>query len=864
MPNNWPEWCDADALDPAFAARLFPGGVISKEWDKLVTGELLSTPVQYIEQCLVPEVAGWSDPEWLDRGWQALAQAEQWVAIPEWSKLQPYAPEAKMGAARDALVKAMRVPSGKAWVRARHCYARTEIKGPAALSHFFRRVAGRHLCGYPAEAKTRFGADRWRALLRFLGVSWEPKILALDGDPDQVLEPPDQTTFRDEIYRRDNIRYLKRDWHLEGFPACLGKSMPPATLMEMIASLQLTSAELRAEWLKVVGADKTHLPSPYRSFVEYQLRCVPYLPVKPNIWGKSVVEGREAFWPQSGISGVTPNLDLAGFKDPKRAALRPLLAAALKYQSSLPERWEEWLAWNKALVAAVERDEVPRGLRSARDFYEHMLDTKHGGSDGAKPARVVCADPGSPTGLKAVPRTDACWIDRPAFAAPDVLDALTAAGLAYIPALLDAAPDASRQLGISKASEKVAIVPSFDEAEKAQPSLERRLEARWRAIAVQCEAKRAKLPPRPRLRAVHGLTLATSFQDKAVAEISSIAFRNGDEWLIDIGNPWDAVAVALADGAGHAADLRYRFAAILNARNAEAVARVLLEDGIPAYKLASLKLASDGEEEEADDQAEAAGAGGSADSGAQPSPKDEVTKDDEPSAPPPAPPPAPHPPPPPSRSDRPAGDHRASGTLTHRPIYDPPSGEGSGSGPGGGWSGQYAAGITGELWLRGLLTARLPVGWTATLNERDEHAGESDIVVRSTDREWHVEVKTLSSERLYWSNLEREKAERQRDRYWMCFLVRQDYAWRIHWSWDPLADLLKCERRVQWQWSNEVEGPRLAKDSWQPISGSGNPKAPPDRATAVIRILDEHVRALPQDDPTLTLFWQRLGDLKSD
>jgi hypothetical protein len=666
------------------------------------------------------------------------------------------------------------------------------------------------------------------------------------------LASPEQSIFRREIYLRDNIRHLKLDWHLEAFPECLGKGISPAPLMEMIASVYLTAAELRGEWYKMTGTDKTHSPSPFQSFVQYQLRRLPYLPVKANIWGKRQTEGREAFWPQTGIRGVTPDLDLIGFKDPRRAALRPTLAHALGFQTRLPDRWDEWLRWNDALVAAAERGEIPGGLRSTREFYEQMLDPSHGGKESAKPAKIVCVDPTAPGGLKPVPRAAAAWIDRPALATPEVLAALSAAGLPYLPALLATASGATDQLGVSPASQKIEVAPGYEEEPNAQTALQRRLDARWRAIAVQCEAKRAKLPPKPRLRAVHGLTLTISLKGKAVAEVASSAFKDGDEWLIDIGRRWDAVASALCDGIGYASDLRYRFAAVLHAPNADAVTRLLLDDGIPSYKLATLKLDDTEDEQEGEDgvvgaepdeslAATASGENGGGNSDATPSP--------------------PPPRPPPEQPSRPAGSHFSSGTLAHRPLYDSPNnrdGSRSGGGGGGGWGPQHAAGIAGEEWLRQLVASRLPEGWAVALNERDEAAGESDIIVRSPTGEWHVEVKTLSSERLYWSDLEREKAERQPQRYWMCFLVRQGYSWRIHWSWDPLVDLLPCERRVQWQWASESEGPKLAKHSWEPIGGTGPPMIPPDRATTVIRILDDQVRALAEDDTSLSLFWKRV------
>jgi hypothetical protein len=853
-PADWPGWCEADALDLEFAAEVFPNGAIPKEWERLATGVILTETRQYLERCISPAAARWDDAEWSRLGWEALDRVERWAGIGDWTKMKPYAPRAGLGSTRDALVGVMRVPTGRGWSRGRSCYARTEIKGSGALSRFFKSVPGRELCGYPSEARRRFTAERWRSLLRYLGVSWEPKILLLEGDADAVLPGPDHSAYSFEIGRTDGLRYLNLDWCLEAFPECLADPGPAATLMEMVASVQMTSADLTAEWFKVSGTSKTHAPSSTRSFVSFQLRRSPYLPVKPNIWGKRVVGGSEAFWPQGGIRGITPDLDLAGFKDPRRNALKPTLSAALRFRTKLPESWADWLAWNAALVAAVERGEVPGGLRSARDFYELMLETKPV-QDAAPPAKVVCVDPGSPTGLKAVPRNRATWIDRPALAAPEVLGALAAAGLSYLPALLGTAPNASARLGIVRATERVVISPSFEEAPSGQARLERRLEARWRAIAVQCEHKRVKPPPMPELRAVHGLTLRVSLGWESVAEIASTAFRHADAWLIDIGNEWEAVAAALSDGMGHAADLRYRFAAILRAQNGDAVLRLLLEDGIPGYKLTALRL---------DDSEDAVGEDGAAvrdTSGASAEPDPAGVTDDGSTAaapPPPPPSPSPSPSPPPAPPSRPAGNQFASGTLARRALYDAPvDRDGSRSG-GGGWSNQQAAGLAGEEWLRGLVRQRLPQGWSLTTNERDEAAGESDLIVRSPTSEWHVEIKTLSSERLYWSDLERGKAERQQGRYWMCFLVRQAYAWRIHWSWNPLVDLLPCERRLQWQWARESEGPRLAKGSWQPIGGTAAPTAVPDRATAVIRMLDPQVRALPEDNVLLKLFWQRV------
>jgi hypothetical protein len=848
-PPDWPNWCNADALHPELAAALFPNGVIGKEWERLVGGVLLRTPAEQLEHCFAPSLGRWDEASWAEHGYAALELVERWANIGEWSKIKPYAPQAKIDNTRQALVDAMRVPTGKTWAPARTCYARAEIRGSTTLTRYFKPVLGRALCGYPSEAKRRFSAERWRALLRYLGVSWEPKILLMADLSEAVLDEPDSASYENVNYHRESLRYLKLDWYLEGFPDCVvGTS--PAMLMEMVSSLHRVAGDLEARWHKVANTDATHVPSRDPSFVHHQLRETCFLPVKPSIMSRALMRGREAFWPGTGVRGITPELDLAGFNDPRRGALRPAIVAMLRLRTKLPEDWTVWLSWNESLCAAVEHGAVPRSLATAREFYERMLETGLGRAATTKPASLVCSDPSAPSGLTVVPRAEACWIDRPALASPEVLIALSAAGLRYLPALLGAAPDAVTQLGIEKASEKVSILPSYDEAApKGQALLERRLEARWRAIAAQCEAKRARLPTKPKLRAVHGLSLNLSLNGKPVTQIASIAFRQGDEWLIDLGHRWEGIALALTDGAAQGADLRYRFAAVLTASSKAAVERLLQEDGIPSYKLAMLRLDDDAEEEPELDIGEA---GEAMSDNALQAANDEGEQEADPA-------PLPNPPPPPlTPPERPAGNQFANGSLRPRPLYDPPSEhEGGGGARNGIWGNQAAAGMAGERWLRDLMLLGLPKGWSAALNERDAAAGESDIVVRSPSAEWHVEVKTLSSERLYWSMLEKAKAERQKGCYWMCFLVRQGYAWRIHWSFDPLVDLLACERRMEWRWDSEREGPKLAVDGWQPISGTSMPQAEPDSATIVIRMLEAQLRALPEDSTKLNLFWKR-------
>lgn len=854
-PAQWPSWCLADALAPAFVEAVFPGKVLGKDWLALLDDQLHRTPEAFLHFCLAPTVAQWGDEDWDRHGWELLERVADWATLGEFSATKPYAPTGKPETARDALVDVARIPTAKKWVRARHCYARTELGAPACFARFFKEVPGRHLCGFPSEARQRFTREQWRALLRYVGVSWEPKIWKFGDDLGADLAGPDEQGFWRGL--TETLKYREDDWYLEAFPECLGDDVPAGSLMTMVEDVHRGCEDLEGSYLKIWGAWKTHAPKPFKSFVQFQLRRTPFLPVRPNIWGTTRATGSKTYWPRRGIPGITPNLDLSGIKEPRRVQLRASVGKVLAIRSDLPTGWDEWIEWNKALVTATNENRVPGGERTPRAFYEAMLEAKflHIGNP---PDSLVCVSAGAPGGLESVPRSRAAWIDKPALAAPEILDALSQAGLRYLPPLLERGAAAPARLKVPRASTMVRIVPDYIDADPATRRYENLLRARWRAIAAQCEAKRVRPPAFPKIRAVNGLNLSIGFDETPVTQISASNFLDGDVWLIDLANPTEALASALAEGVGHGADLRYRFSALLKARNRDEVMRALLEDGIPPYQLAAVQLEDDPEPEEEilATAAESTDTADTADSG----PETLGARDGGQISSPPPPPPPPAPSEPTIDPTRRFGaQYFASGELAARPLYDPEPSSGGGGGGGsggGGWSQQQMeAGSDGEAWLAARIAATAPNGTSIARNIRDDLNGESDIIIEQALGSWHVEVKTLSTERIYWSDLERGKAERNRSRYSMCLLVPHAYAYRVYWSWDPLADLLACERRMQWQWATESPGPRLAADSWLPANGMRTPERLPDRATAVIRIQPHHLAGLELDDFTLTAMW---------
>src|SRR5690606_20157450 len=128
-------------------------------------------------------------------------------------------------------------------------------------------------------------------------------------------------------------------------------------------------------------------------------------------------------------------------------------------------------------------------------------------------------------------------------------------------------------------------------------------------------------------------------------------------------------------------------------------------------------------------------------------------------------------------------------------------------------------GLRAEAWLLRQILHNLSAGWQCFENERDDLLRETDLLLKRGKEEWHIEEKCLTTERIYWSELEREQAELFPGRYLMAFLVEDDAgSFLLHWSWNPLNDLQGCDRRLEWLWEGRQEGESL-RTTWKPDPG---------------------------------------------
>lgn len=133
-------------------------------------------------------------------------------------------------------------------------------------------------------------------------------------------------------------------------------------------------------------------------------------------------------------------------------------------------------------------------------------------------------------------------------------------------------------------------------------------------------------------------------------------------------------------------------------------------------------------------------------------------------------------------------------------------------GTGGGTGGQAGReqGEKAEKWLLGRLKERLPErdGWTYELRVRDEEQRETDILLNHREYgEFHVEVKSMKGQVIYWSRNEIAKAKDHPGKYFMAVLLeQQDDDYEENWLTDPLEQLREeGDVKGVWLWDSRED-----------------------------------------------------------
>lgn len=882
-PEEWPAWLPADTLHPS-AEELLNGYDAAAEarWVSLLTGRLLRSQDDWLKRSLVGTIDAWDNEDWEAHGFEALGLIEKWANVPEFGHQGAFVERPDDTSVRAALARVVRVPTRDGWIRAVEAYANRDLGAPLELAAYFKEVSDRYVVGVPRQATLLFGAKKWKALLRFLGVAWEPKIKLVQRNG-SLPRNPAYSRFRQSLTEL-GLNYINQEWYIEHFPAALER-VGPSQVATCMMTLSAAVAPLSGRWRKVYSADRTHAPTPYTSFANYQMRKERYLPQRP-IGGRrgDRLAPHELFWPGKGIPGITPILDVGTINTLRRAALKATFVDGLGVRSSLPTDWGTWCAWSDEVLAGIEADAIP-STKAVRDFYDALLRNARRPDGTAKISKVAAIRPGQHDEIVVEKSGNTLWIDQGRFENQEVLNGLGLIGKAIFPVRLERGIGAVQALGVRCASEVLEVEPSYESApEKRTKFLERRVAGRRGALAAICATKAQPLRSIPRLIAVQDLRLRISIEGQMLADRSSASYNNGLTWLISLQAPdlWEAVAAAIAEGfGGHGADLKYRFAKVLKARRDE-VAAILADDGIPGYRIkeALYDFEETGDEEdhtEEGGETDISGAGAvdasegddAQDAGSFDDEEDEnedggegeddpgvvdglvdTAEDDNGNE---------------GNASR-SGGGRPKGHLTRKALFGGGRNQdeqkrGARREAAEAAKAVAARGMRAEAWLMQRISYNLDASWTCTANVRDDQLRETDVLLSRAGEEWHVEVKSLTAERIYWSELERAKAERHADRYYMALLVENGGgSYSVRWSWDPLRDLAPLARRVEWLWQAAAEGPSL-HDGWRLAAGVRWPERRADRFIHVVRVTREDLNGLEEDEPSLELLRRRIGDL---
>lgn len=880
-PSEWPSWLSADTLHPA-AQDLLDGydAHASARWSGLLNGRLLRTKDEWLRHALAPELEDWSDDGWHEKGYEALGLIDQWVSIPDFADSIPFVDRPEDTSVRPVLARITRIPARSEWVPARNAYAGRDLGGSPELAAFFKSVPDRAIVGTPRRAIGLFGQRRWKALLRYLGVSWEPKVLLIPRNG-SLQGQPGYSSFRMAL-TAGGIHYVNQEWYIEHFPAAI-ECLSPSQVVTCVTTLAAATAGLAARWRKVDWADRSHAPEPFWSYADFQLRRERYLPQRPiaGVRGERLAP-HELFWPGKGIAGITPILDVGTINKLRRAGLKATFVDRLDVHDTLPRDWATWRSWSDKLLALVDQGAAPSS-KAVRDFYDALLHTPRPTDGASKLARVAAIRPGIHEEVVTEKSSETIWIDQGRFENQEVLTGLGQIGRSILPVRLDRGEGAPRMLGVKRASEVLTVEPTFKPcSDRKTKLLEMRVNGRRGALAAICGTKNLPLRATPKLVAVQDLRLKISFEGSELADRNASSFDDGGQFLINLqaADVWEAVASAVAEPFGaHATDLKYRFARVLRARRAE-IASILADDGIPGYRIREALRDFDEDSEDGDERSDAETAvssevdpGNQGNLGDEPNDVIEVDDldgaDDEDS----------------DENGDPGGQNRDQHNghrswngggggdlsrprrLSRRKLYN-----------GGGDidedrgrrrrdasdAAKAAAGrgMRAEAWLLEQIVGNVDPSWRCSANVRDDYLRETDVLLARGGKEWHIEVKSLSTERIYWSELEREKAEKHRGQYIMALLVEVgDGTYRVRWAWDPLQDLVSLERRIEWLWEGSSEGPSLSH-GWQLEPGLRWPERRADRFLHVVRVTEDDLEALDEDGSTLELLRKRIEDIK--
>ena len=858
-PEDWPQWLAVDTLHPEFRMEIeewerqykethgLPQTSKIKKWENFIGRYLSRKEEHYVDWVLLSFIKSWDRQVWERQGFDVLTWLMRWESQHDFENTTPYIRGAEGNEEdrrRNALAATLRLPTDKGWLPAIDCFAGKAWEGPEAFDTFYQDRIGRGIVQsfekWPSDLRG-IDKDKWKSLLRWIGVSWEPKVCHR-----RTFEITDHnlwTIYVDKYSAWHTSGRPGHNYYIGDFPECVNDIERNVLIRDIFPQLQeLTSRPAKRFY---------HQSKQSKSLAFYQITHEAWLPVNQSLLeDRSHIPPNEAFLPGEGLNGLLPEVDKSGIDEDTWHGKDGIKAKLVKLgvMESLPDSSEKWYEWMQSLAEVgrklKEEREVPvcwkdsRGKslwRAARSLYRDYLKKE---VVGLLPENIqipfICFENNQRLLDFALPE-QVYWIDQPHLADITLENELLSNGYKLFIFRLQETTGVSK-LQVKKLSNVIECKPQYNECDRAgyeENILYHRFKARR---IVLNKVKNIRLPEEVNIKAVANLTLNLSTNRSELGDCSVLSWKEKEteNLLVDIEkNKWRALADALAhrlrvDGQYYP-QYANDFEVYLADNDNDSILERMRSAGIPEEALEEVKITisplngppaeqNEIDEDQVKDKEKSnnmpikSPISNGATSGTTVNQVSRATRSESSSG----------------GRDRP---DRASKSPSNQENNSAPRPE---------------TGLRAENWLGEKL-------W-GVFEDRviKVHIG-SDFILKYDGQEIHIEAKHVETRpgSIHWSDRQFETCRNKKNSYFIALLSPEENdsdQYAIHWIWNPLERLMKLDRKVIWNGKSSRQS--LQKDSWE-IEITKPTKLTPDSFDIEIALADNVFNSDDQDNYTL-------------
>ncbi len=806
--QEWPEWLTIDILHPQFAETWSEDKEnLENRTAQLVAYYFLQRNEDFLNRALVPTVRKWDETTWEKLGWDALRAAHSWWKAEDFAKISPFVPfqgviwlgRREEEDSRTKCSEAFRVPTNRGWMPAADCYAGMDWEGFQSFDEYFVDVEDRGVVlplSQWTESLQEFQIERWKPLLRYIGVSWEPKLRSFKPHLTHAMYPEYVKSLPKRGFSNLKGRVPGYEWSfnllLEHFPGSLAHiNVEASTKLSIREMLPL----LRAVQKNLASHTPSSRPYPCKSFAFHQLSHEAWLPCQPALLHpQSFIAPNRVFGISLsiGLGKLLPLVDKTGIDEREWYQDMRDTLIGFGVREELPDKASDWHEWMRALsemAPNVIQEEPDKFRAAARALFKGYLNSEI--DDFEFPSDIsIPSEQWTAEGKKMVfsPPDEVYFVDEPHL--DEVLDEVLRRGQVKTFLLkLKSAEKAPESLQLKPLSSCLRSEPYFEATSDVQDR--KRILGRYfeRREGLRLAAGLANpLPEDINVNPVKDLHLRLYKRSEHIADVPVLSWQSEDgTLLVNLDkNRWRSLAHGLSVRVLKKVDLMDLFENLLRENSLQEFRERLRDSGVSEEELSNADFDWYTPEKSAE-MKEDRGWRVTSPVESQESSEGELAS-----------------------STNPESGHEPISQLTLPRQKRNLPGQHSSPDP--------DAGREAENWLWHQLQEAFP-GQIAR-NERDPQGRESDFVVRFPDnREIHIEVKHAQNApfTIFWSGLECDKAcivdRDPRCSYYMALLTPdEEDEYEIRWIWKPLEDLKQAKRDVQWSGTTDYR--RFDSDSW--------------------------------------------------